>query len=109
MVLFQRENLSTEKFDPVTTAMVFIHKKSDIKKVNKFGENVLHYSCKVGATISTLSLINEGADMEKTNSAKNTPFAEALINGHEDLCIFLIQNNSNIKIDVQIFKENKQH
>ena len=57
---------------------------------NKFGENVLHYSCKVGATISTLSLINEGADIEKTNSAKNTPFANALISGHEDLCIFLI-------------------
>lgn len=80
-----------------------------MKKTNTFQENVLHYSCRVGATISTLSLLNAGAEIEQQSKIKNTPFAEALSYGHEDLCIFLIQNNSNIKIDVHYYVDNKKH
>lgn len=98
MLLFD-SNKST-KFDPVACLMVFIKQKVNIKKKNIYNENALHFACKKGSTISALTLINEGADLELQNIHGNTPFAYALMNGHEDLCIFLIQSKSKINVDV---------
>jgi len=65
MLLFTSDDDKNEKFDPVSAVMVLIKKKVNLKKINLNKENVLHFSCKVGATISTLTLINEGADLEQ--------------------------------------------
>ena len=89
--------------------MIFIKQKAIIKKKNIYGENVLHYACRTGSTISALTLINEGADLEIKSIHGNTPFAYALINGHEDLCIFLIQSNSKVNVDVFQAVLNKQN
>ena len=64
MLLFTTDDKELFKFDPVSAVMVLIKRKVNLKKINKNNENVLHFSCKVGATISTLTLINEGADLE---------------------------------------------
>jgi ankyrin repeat protein len=70
--------------------MVFIKNKANIKRKSINGKTLLHYACTKGATISSLTLINEGADLEAKDEKGNTPFSFAIMNGHEDLCIFLV-------------------
>lgn len=88
MLLF--ESKTDAKFDPVTALMVFLKNNANLKKKNVYKETVLHYACRKGSTISALTLINKGMSLDEENIHGNTPFSLSIMNGHEDLCIFLI-------------------
>ena len=49
-----------------------------------------------GATISDLTLLKEGANVNLLNNDKNSPLGCALVAGHNNLGIFLIQNDADI-------------
>jgi len=50
------------KYDPITTLITLLNAKADIHKKSKSKRTPLHYACIRGATISALTLINNGAD-----------------------------------------------
>lgn len=90
MVLFGSHE-TDEKFDPVTLTMLFIKWKADLSIKDKVKSNVLQEACNVGATISTLSLIDADKSLLKEKDVVgNTAFSFALDKNYEDLCIFLL-------------------
>ena len=98
----QSLNQKNPNYDPANIVMQLIE-NGRINNINQRDRNqstVLHYACCRGATISALTIINKGADINLTNVIGNSPFTEALICQKTDICIFLIQNNCNIDISV---------
>lgn len=78
--------------DPINmTALILQHYKvQNINHRDINGDSVLHLACKIGSTISALTLINAGADINALNNQNQNPFNVALVNNKFDLCIFMI-------------------
>lgn len=108
MLLFHSDN-PDEKFDPVTALMTFINAKANVNKLNSFNRSALFYACHMGSTISSLTLLNKGAKLDQEDIHGNSPFSTALLNNHEDLCIFLIQGNQKTNVSVTEYVETKEY
>ncbi|CDW76924.1 nad(+) adp-ribosyltransferase-3 [Stylonychia lemnae] len=90
--------------DDPASITILLCKSGKIKDINhkdRFQNTALHYACARGSTISALTLINLGANLDTKNYINNTPFCEALSHNQSELCIFLIQNGCNLDIEVQ--------
>lgn len=98
-----------EKYDPIAALMVLIKHQGDASLQDKEKETALHKACKKGSTISALTLINSGANPETQDCIGNTALAYALKNEREDLCIFLVNQNSKINIQVNHLDQNPEN
>ena len=56
-----------------------------------------------------MTLINNGADSEAKDYSDTTPYGYAIKNNHEDLCIFLIQNENIADIPINEVVDNEEH
>lgn len=111
MLLFVHEGedekiSSNNKFDPIACLSVF--SKQNLKIIDNLGRNVLHYACIRGATISVLTLLDKKVDHAVKDYSGTTPFGYALKNGHEDLCIFMIQKGYSIPEVTPTLEEDEQ-
>ncbi|CAI2365564.1 unnamed protein product [Moneuplotes crassus] len=97
------------KFDPISTLMILLNNKADIHAKSKSLKTPLHYACIRGSTISALTLINNGAECNVTDYSDTTPYGYAMKNNHEDLCIFLIQQNKIIDLPINSIVNNPDH
>jgi ankyrin repeat protein len=114
MVLFKQVNEDEiighgMKYDPISTLLVLIKAKANINLKCNSKKTPLHYACIRGSTISALTLINNGADCNALDYSETTPYGYALKNNHEDLCIFLIQQNQLIDIPINSIVMNPDH
>lgn len=99
----------TNKYDPITTLMVFLKNNANINLWSKSKKTPLHYACIRGSTISALTLINNGADWNAQDYSETTPYGYAMKNNHEDLCIFLIQQGNLIDVSIKSVVINSEH
>ena len=60
----------------------------------------LHYAAQRSSTISTLYILQRGADIAKKDIYGNSPLGIALANGHFNFGIILIQKNADVKVPV---------
>jgi len=65
-----------------------------------FGKAPLHYAALRGATISSLYLLQRGADIERADVDGNTPLGLCVLALHPGLAIILIQKKANVKVPV---------
>jgi ankyrin repeat protein/predicted DNA-binding WGR domain protein len=89
--------------------MVLVKAGADITLSSKSKLTPLHFACIRGATISALTLMNNGADSDAQDYFETTAYGYALKNNHEDLCIFLIQQEQNVDTPINEIVEDKTH
>ena len=91
--------------DPIETVSNMISRgKVDINVRDVFGNTPLNYAAQRGAVISAIHLLKHGAHIDNKNLDGNTPLAIALINGHQNLVVILIQNKAAIANDCFLLK-----
>lgn len=114
MLLFRVESdrnelVCTKKFDPIASLMVLLKSGADVTQKSKSLLTPLHYACIRGSTISALTLLNHGADCDAQDFFETTPYGYALKNNHEDLCIFLIQQENEVNVPINEVVEDDTH
>ena len=67
---------------------------------DKWQKTPLHYAAQRSSTISTLYILQRGADLAKKDIYGNTPLGIALDRGHFNYGIILIQKNADVKVSV---------
>jgi ankyrin repeat protein len=95
--------------DPIETVSNIISRpgvKVDVR--DRWGNTALSYAAQRGAVISALYLLKNMADIDNVNEDGNTPLNICLLNGHQNMSIFLIQKNCKLKVDVKIKKEDER-
>lgn len=95
-----------EARDPIEViSSILALKDLNINQQDKFLKTPLHYACECGAMLSTLYMIQRGANLNIQDIYGNTPVGSSLLNNHWNLTIVLLQN----KIDhfQLIYTENK--
>lgn len=91
--------------DPIETISNMISRgKVDINVRDVFGNTPLNYAAQRGAVISAIHLLKHGAHIDNKNIDGNTPLSIALINGHQNLVVILIQNKATIANDCFLLK-----
>ena len=89
--------------DPIETVSNIIARAGvKVDTRDEWGNTALSYAAQRGAVISTLYLLKHGADIDATNKEGNTPLNICLLNGHQNMCIFLIQKNCCLKTNVKV-------
>lgn len=68
---------------------ILIHENVDVKAVNKYGKNALHYAVWNGNGIMCAALLNKSVDINKTNDRGETPLMCA-IKWEENKCAKII-------------------
>jgi ankyrin repeat protein len=63
----------------------------EVMKPNEFGDTPLHLAALVGNKLTTMCLISEGAEPLDTNSDGDVAAAAAMICGHEEITLLLIE------------------
>jgi len=91
--------------DPIETVSNMISRgKVDIDVRDVFGNTPLNYAAQRGAVICAIHLLKHGATIDNKNNDGNTPLTIALINGHQNLVVILIQNKAAIANDCFLVK-----
>jgi len=80
-----------ESGDPVEAVTCLCVEELDIDASDIYGMTPLHYAAAHGATISTLTLIRRSADLHKVDGCGHNVLGRALLAGHRDYAIMLIQ------------------
>jgi ankyrin repeat protein/predicted DNA-binding WGR domain protein len=92
--------------DPIETVSNIIARTGvKVDQRDNWGNTPLSYAAQRGAVISTLYLLKHEADIDVVNVQGNTPVNICLLHGHQNMCIFLIQKNCNLKVDVKVKKD----
>jgi ankyrin repeat protein/predicted DNA-binding WGR domain protein len=94
---------NNSNIDPIETVSNIIARpgvKVDIK--DTWGNTALSYAAQRGAVISALYLLKNHADIDNINEDGNTPLNICLLNGHQNMCIFLVQKNCKLSVDIQV-------
>jgi ankyrin repeat protein/predicted DNA-binding WGR domain protein len=94
---------NNSNIDPIETVSNIISRpgvKVDVR--DKWGNTALSYAAQRGAVISALYLLKHQADIDNVNQEGNTPVNICLLNGHQNMSIFLIQKNCKLGIEVQV-------
>ena len=102
---------SSSYIDPIEAVTTLCSKDNiDIDLPDKWGKTPLHYAAQRGSTISTVFLLNRGADLEATDIYSNTPLGIAFLYRHPDYAITLIERNANVSQPVypQIIKPEEE-
>jgi ankyrin repeat protein len=73
---------------------------------DKWQKTPLHYASQRGASICAMYLIQRGADMERKDIYGNTCLGVALMNGHYNYGIILIQKQASVH--PLVFKEDPE-
>lgn len=77
--------------DPIETVTSLCGQQGlEIEVADKWKKTPLHYACQRGASISTLYLINRGANLESKDIYGNTPLGISLMSNHYNFAILLI-------------------
>lgn len=83
--------------DPIeTVSSLCARKELKIEVADKWGKTPLHYAAQRSATISSLYIIQRGAELESKDIYGNTPLGVALMKNHFNYGIILIQKNANV-------------
>jgi ankyrin repeat protein/predicted DNA-binding WGR domain protein len=100
---------NSSNIDPIETVSNIIsreHVAVDVR--DKWGNTPLNYAAQRGAVISALYLMNHEANINNVNADGNTPLHECLLNGHQNMTIFMIQKNAELKMPVKIKTEEQK-
>lgn len=88
---------SSSYIDPIEAVTTLCSKVDiDVNVQDKWGKTPLHYAAQRGSTISTVFLLNRGADLEKKDIYSNSPLGIAFLYKHPDYAITLIERNADV-------------
>ena len=83
--------------DPIEVVTTLCSKKEiNIDVQDAWGKSPLHYAAQRSSTISSIFLLNRGANLERKDKYGNTPLAIAFLYSHPDYAITLIERNANV-------------
>ncbi len=100
---------NTSNIDPIeTVSNIISREKVAVDVRDKWGNTPLNYAAQRGAVISALYLMNHHANINNLNNDGNTPLHECLLNGHQNMTIFMIQKNAELKLPVKIKTEEQK-
>ena len=100
---------NTSNIDPIETVSNIISRNNVAVDVrDKWGNTPLNYAAQRGAVISALYLMNHQADINNVNCDGNTPLHECLLHGHQNMTIFMIQKNAELKLPIKIKTEEQK-
>ena len=84
-------------FDPIEIVTgLCADKKLKIDEGDSNGNTPLCMAAMKGATISSLYLLQRGANLEKENNHKNTPLSLAILKDHPGYAVTLLQKGANV-------------
>jgi len=94
-------NLSTA-IDPIeTVSSLCAIDGININIKDKFKKTALHYAAMRSSVMCSIHLLQKGATLEVQDEDNNTPLATALVYGHPEYAILLMQKDANINALVQ--------
>jgi len=89
------------QIDPIETVSSLCGQNNlEIDVPDKWQKTPLHYAAQRGASISTLYILNRGADLEAKDIYANTALGISLLRGHFNYAIILIQRKADVKAPV---------
>lgn len=92
---------NSSQIDPIeTVSSLCAIANLEIEVQDKWGKTPLHYAAQRSATISSLYILQRGAKLETKDIYGNTPLGVALLKGHFEYGIILIQKNADVKVPV---------
>ena len=97
--------------DPIETVSNIVSRvepKPQVDVRDKWGNTPANYAAQRGSVISMLYLLKHGANINNVNNDGNTPLNECLINGHQNMCIFLIQKEADLKHSVKVVTDKQR-
>ena len=87
--------------DPIeTVSSLCACKELEIEVPDKWNKTPLHYAAQRSATISSLYILQRGAQLESKDIYGNTPLGVALMHNHFNYGIILIQKSANVTVPV---------
>ena len=90
---------NSRQIDPIeTVSSLCALKNLEIEVADKWHKTPLHYAAQRSATISSLYILQRGAQLESKDIYGNTPLAIALLKNHFNYGIILIQKSANVSI-----------
>ena len=100
----------SSNIDPIESVSNIISRSNvNIDVRDKWLNTPLNYAAQRGSVISALYLLKHHSDINNINADGNTPLNECLINGHQNMAIFLIQKKADLTVKVKIVSaEEKQ-
>lgn len=87
---------NSSAIDPIETVSSLCEFDLKINIADSWGNTPLHYAAQRGSTISSLYLIQRGADLEAKNEDGNTPLGLGLLGRHPDYAIMLMQKSASV-------------
>src|SRR3990167_8405538 len=94
---------NSSNIDPIETVSNILSRERVLVDLrDEWGNTPLNYAAQRGSIISGLYLLKHGANINNVNNDGNTPLNECLINGHQNMCIFLIQKEADLTISVKV-------
>jgi ankyrin repeat protein/predicted DNA-binding WGR domain protein len=88
----------TTEIDPIETVANLLSQPGiEIDVSDNFGNTPLTYAAQRGSIISGLALLKAKAKIDHRNKLGNTPLGVALLAGHQNMAIFMIQKEADVK------------
>jgi ankyrin repeat protein len=92
---------SSDPIDPIETVSSLCARPDlEIEVPDKWHKTPLHYASQRSATISTLYILERGAEIESKDIYGNTPLGICLMHDHFNFGIILIQKKADVKVPV---------
>ena len=93
-----RKPFCTTEIDPIETVANLLSQPGiEIDVSDSFGNTPLTYAAQRGSIISGLALLKAKAKIDHRNKLGNTPLGVALLAGHQNMAIFMIQKEADVK------------
>ena len=95
--------LNSSMIDPIETVSNIISRPNvNINVKDRWGNTPLNYAAQRGSVVSAIFLIQNKAIIDNVNDEGNTPLCESLIQGHQNMCITLLQEKADVKRQVKL-------
>lgn len=98
--LYHRQTQSQDPIEQISDLAVV--EEIELDHADKFGRTPLMYAAAQGATISSMYLLQKGADINRKDEDGNSPLSLSLLGGYVDYAVTLIQKNADTRANVTL-------